>query len=243
MKKKVLLFLSRFFLLFFVSSFVLGFVYLLCLHVEQMKWFSLLLDKMTFALGGRVLSLALLKLGLSGNMVLAVDLALRAVIIAGVAQYMVLPDEEGTPGTKRPRPSSSSSPGSSPSIPEQGQPAVDQREGSIGGSFPSLSSIEPLPSLSSDRDEVEQAAPDLETQRLEVGKRVDSFLSSYNKIAVRGDFLIKVGEELKLHTASEEELNRIKAAIESVSSRQGSERPTSARNAAKALFTALQPPE
>jgi hypothetical protein len=62
-----------------------------------------------------------------------------------------------------------------------------------------------------------------------VSRRIDSFLSYYNRIAVKGDYLIKLQEQLHLHTASEEQLNRIFAAIESVSSRQGAERPTSAR--------------
>ncbi len=67
-----------------------------------------------------------------------------------------------------------------------------------------------------------------------MSRRINSFLSSYKKIAVRGNYLIKLQEQLHLHTSSEEQLNRIVSAIESVSSRQGAERPNSAREAGKA---------
>lgn len=50
-------------------------------------------------------------------------------------------------------------------------------------------------------------------------------------------------EQLHLDTASEENLNRIKAAMEIVSSREGAERPTSARKAGTALLTLLKDKE
>lgn len=87
----------------------------------------------------------------------------------------------------------------------------------------SLSSIENLPSLSNERDEVDQPGPTLETKRKEMTKKLDSFLSSSNKRAVKGYFRMAVYEKLHLDSASEEELNRIKAAIEVVSSREGAE--------------------
>ena len=44
---------------------------------------------------------------------------------------------------------------------------------STAESFPSLSSIEKLPSISNDRDEVEQPVPNLETQRKDMTKSLD----------------------------------------------------------------------
>jgi hypothetical protein len=81
---------------------------------------------------------------------------------------------------------------------------------------------------------VEQPRPDLWAQRKELTIRLDAFLSSYKKRAVNGHYLVRIREELNVDTASEEELNRIKNAIETVSSREGAARPTSAQKAAKA---------
>lgn len=46
------------------------------------------------------------------------------------------------------------------------------------------------------KEEVDQpvANANLETRRKEMGRQLESFLSSYNKIAVRSDFIIKVHE-------------------------------------------------
>jgi len=125
-----------------------------------------------------------------------------------------------------------------------GEPTINHMQPAGGSStaesFPSLSSIEKLPSISNDRDEVEQPVPDLETQRKDMTEGLDSFLTSFNKIAVRGDYLMTICERLDLDTASEENLNRIKAAMEIVSSREGAERPTSARKAGTALLALLK---
>ena len=128
-----------------------------------------------------------------------------------------------------------------------GEPTINHMQPAGGSStaesFPSLSSIEKLPSISNDRDEVEQPVPDLETQRKDMTKGLDSFLSSFNKRAVKGHYLMTIYEQLHLDTASEENLNRIKAAMEIVSSREGAERPTSARKAGTALLTLLKDKE
>jgi len=90
----------------FLATIVL-FFYLLCLKIGFLAYFSLVLSKGGFILGGRALSYLFIKMGCSGGLTLAILFAVRVLLSTGAAPSlgnMMLPaGAESGPSTAFPK--------------------------------------------------------------------------------------------------------------------------------------------
>lgn len=151
---------------------------------------------------------------------------------------------EAGAGPSNPGPREYNSPWESfPSVPSD-LPALP------AGSVPSVPS---LPSFGNE-EEVEQPAPPIPPQEpeealpqqrnapavLELGHQLDRFVSSFNRIAIRSDYLIGLNEKLQIYGSTPERLNQIVEGIRVISALEGQERPTSGKKAGDALLAYMR---
>nr|QHB79555.1 hypothetical protein [Sesuvium portulacastrum] len=158
-----------------------------------------------------------------------------------------LEDDAGTSasGTTRPRPSSPFSP--LPSISSIGDSWISEAYGGRGDT--SSSAPHPSPEEAHDPTQVNEAPPlaqgalpqELNAPSvLELRHRLDHFASSFNRIAMRSDYLIGLNERLELTESTPERRNQILEGMRIISALQGRERPTSGKRAGDALVAFMR---
>jgi hypothetical protein len=80
-----------------------------------------------------------------------------------------------------------------------------------------------------EQEDIRQA-PDSLPYR-ELSQRLDEFISSFNKISIRSDYLIGLGDRLQLSTASPEKQRAILIIMGEIAHLQGPQRPKSGKEA------------
>nr|YP_010734255.1 succinate dehydrogenase subunit 3 [Echinosophora koreensis]WEG94146.1 succinate dehydrogenase subunit 3 [Echinosophora koreensis] len=111
---------KQFLVSFLIIIPILGMFYCLCLKPGSMDFFQSLLYKIGFSLGSRVLSFALLKLGLAGGLAWAIGCVLRALFSAEEMPLWMYPDgadagSEASVNQEQHQPSRPSAPTPNPS--------------------------------------------------------------------------------------------------------------------------------